>query len=385
MGSHSRSGSTRGFWVGAATVLLFSALIGPFPLWWGKSRQVLEVRILDKTVADASMREHKGLVWLLNHDRWVKPDGQDYRADTDYQGFFPLPDHQWRVVEPPLEGPVDLTYIADTYGVYAEEFYGENLGNRSRKLHGGLTLEEVKGLEKSLARGGTLVAEFNTFASPTALDARTAMGELLGLRWSGWIARFFVDLDRNEEMPPWAVSNWEKQTGKTWAFRGPGLLFASDADEIVVLEEGRQVDPGGACRLAFLAAGTQRFDLVGSYRYNYWFDVIEPLAGTEILAEYRLGLRPQGIKALAARGIPATFPALLARRRGDAPVYYFAGDFVDSPALPRIHRILGLPTFMGWVSEEGPRRNDRFFWRAYIPMMRRILDEAAERRKLRVG
>lgn len=49
---------------------------------------------------------------------------------------------------------VDFIYIADTYGVYTEDFYEENLrGDRSRLIYGGVELKETETIEEALKKG----------------------------------------------------------------------------------------------------------------------------------------------------------------------------------------------------------------------------------------
>ncbi len=70
----------------AFIVLLF---LSPFIFWLLQGNEPLNVAIIDKTVPSEEYREHKGLTWVLNHQRYVKEDESDYLADTDYFGFMP--------------------------------------------------------------------------------------------------------------------------------------------------------------------------------------------------------------------------------------------------------------------------------------------------------
>jgi hypothetical protein len=53
-------------------------------------------------------------------------------------------------------------------------------------IYGGLKDAEVDAVEEFGARGGHIVAEFNTFASPTSGESRERLEALFGLDWSGW-------------------------------------------------------------------------------------------------------------------------------------------------------------------------------------------------------
>jgi len=122
------------------------ALLAPFAVWLSRPSRELKVFIVDKTVAESSGREHAGLTWLLNHRKYFKPGGVAYDRDQDYYGFVPGPDHSWEAREPSIrKAAPELIYLADTYGVYTEEFYGLNRGNRTQLIYGGLRDEEAKG------------------------------------------------------------------------------------------------------------------------------------------------------------------------------------------------------------------------------------------------
>lgn len=45
--------------------------------------------VIDKTVPDDTYREHKGLMWLLNQQKYVQSNGEPYRLKEDYVGFVP--------------------------------------------------------------------------------------------------------------------------------------------------------------------------------------------------------------------------------------------------------------------------------------------------------
>ena len=50
----------------------------------------LQVILVDKTVPNRQYREHTGVIWALNHGKFKKNSGEDYRVDQDYFGFFLL-------------------------------------------------------------------------------------------------------------------------------------------------------------------------------------------------------------------------------------------------------------------------------------------------------
>ncbi|MDQ1910171.1 hypothetical protein RAC89_06620 [Paenibacillus sp. GD4] len=366
-------------WV-AGFLLLLSVLSIPVFVWALQPSHLLNVAILDKTVPDTTFREHKGLMWLLNHMKYVKHDKTAYTVEKDYYGYVPEPEgHSIRELD--LSNDYDLLYIADTYGVYKDDISGViEHGNRSNKIYGGLQASDIDQVKNALFKGTTLIAEFNTFGSPTDPEAKKALYEILGLRWSGWIGRFFPELSGGGELPEWAKSNYEHQTGTKWSFAGPGFVFVSEQDQIIVLEEGK--DTGKSGNVFRLTEEGEAF--VGSSlkaRYNYWFDVIEPEDSKEVLAYYQLDVTDAGEDKLREQGLPSTFPAVIRHDTGIYRAYYFAGDYADNNEVPGFYKASWLDSIFRAVSWDSGKSEQSFYWRAYLPLMKRIFKEATDLRE----
>ncbi|MEB3751821.1 hypothetical protein MKY25_08130 [Geobacillus sp. FSL W8-0032] len=127
-------------WLYVYIVLVVLLLSAPYWLWWLKPETKLELLIVDDTVPDRSYREHQGLVWLLRAQKYVHRNGKTYDAARDYVGFVPKGGGAYEVRPLPntMDG-YDAVYVADTYGVYEEEFVRQRTdGARSAKVHGGL-------------------------------------------------------------------------------------------------------------------------------------------------------------------------------------------------------------------------------------------------------
>jgi len=360
--------------------LLALALLAmsPWLLWLARPARRLRLAVLDKTVANASYREHRGLVWVMNHAKYVREDGSPYLAERDYFGFAPraAPGRSVRELPTPIPAS-DILYVADTYGVYSNDLRGDNRsGERSRKVYGGLEESEVARMRDALRAGTTLIAEFNSFASPTGRRTRDAFCKLLGLRWDGWIGRFFVDLKAGREVPEWAVRNFQAQYRQPWKFQGPGYLLVNESDRVIVLEEGRDVGRAG-CRVQLTAAGQAAFGLSAAARYNYWFDVVAPEPGTQVLAAYSLPVTPAGGAKLREHGLPASFPAVLHRTTGSGGIYYFAGDYADSDDVPFFYQFYGWDRLKQGFTLDSRQNNRSFYWRIYVPMMEQILADTA--------
>ncbi len=257
-------------------LLILLVVLSPLLLWFSEENRELNVLVLDNTVPDTKYREHKGLFWILNNEKYVL-DGRNYDKKIDYYGFFPLENNNFKIRKVPLTlKDIDVIYIADTYGVYDEEFYGKNIeGTRSKLIYGGMYEDDLNSIETYLTNGTTLISEFNTFGSPTKNDTRLRLYELLKVEWSGWIGRYFYDLSKEIEVPTWAINNWETQYGKDWNFSGPGFVFADEGDRIVVLEEKKDITSRG-CLMRYTDKGRNYFRINEDIRYNYWFDIVKP-------------------------------------------------------------------------------------------------------------
>lgn len=147
-------------------------LITPWAIWQLQKDKPINAWIIDKTVPTNDYREHRGLFWVLNHLKFsnsltAKPF--DYRQD--YYGYFPTAKgDKIKEISPALSRP-DLIYIADSYGVYQDDFKEQSAGAKSPLIYGGLSSRELLYIKQNLA-GSTLIAEFNTMGSPTSPEVR---------------------------------------------------------------------------------------------------------------------------------------------------------------------------------------------------------------------
>ncbi|WP_409288664.1 hypothetical protein [Peribacillus sp. SCS-37] len=352
------------FW--SYLVLLLLLLTSPFWLWQLKGTKELDVLVVDKTVSDTSYREHKGLMWILNNGKYKKEDGQPYRLERDYRGYKPGENGKHRISTLPENlDSYDLIYLADQYGVYNDDVNSSKKG--SGLLYGGLTRKEISKLESALSGSKkTLIAEFNTFASPADDEVKQRMESLLGIKWQGWIGRYFSDLE-GREVPEWARSSYKEQNGKQWNYTGEGFLFVNRTGRLVVLPKTSLTAKNG---LSFTLTPKGR-ELAGKNlkaRYGYWFDVIEPEPGTETLAQYEIPVKKKAENRLKSEGIPLKFPAILHQKNAGYNSYYFAGDFADEEEVPGIYQTTGTTALKRLTGQS-------FFWESYVPLMQGILEK----------
>jgi hypothetical protein len=341
--------------------LLLLLFLSPYWLWALKDSKPLNVLILDKTVPDATYREHKGLVWLLNNEKYLNSKGNPYSLEDDYFGFIPKDNGQFAIKELPKQlSKYDVIYLADQYGVYEEEFYGENqLGKRSESLYGGLELAEIEQIENTLfkEKGKTLIAEFNTFASPTTNDVRLKISNLLNVNWSGWIGRYFPNLS-STEVPIWVKDQYAGE----WNFKGSGLVFVNEADYVHVVEEKDLTNQG--VPILFTKNGENYFKENLNSIYQYWFDIVDANSGIEVLANFQLPVNEKVNEELRELGIPKTFPAIIHHENVQFQSFYFSGDFADEAEVPSIYQTRGISFWKKTVSER-----HSFYWKTYVPIM----------------
>ncbi|WKA56803.1 hypothetical protein [Planococcus shixiaomingii] len=353
----------------------------PILIWFLKEEKNVEVAIINKTVPNETYREHQGLSWLLNHNRYVNSKGQPYEVSEDYFGFAPDEagkTYETRAVPDSLEGK-DLIYLADTYGVYKEDLpwqEEEKKPGSSSLLYGGLEMKEWQTIKDQVnAHGADLVVEFNTFASPTPEDVRKDISDFLALDWSGWSGRHFTDLDFSAgEVPQWIVANYEKEEGKDWSFTGGGFILVNDFEGTVVVlsEELGEVGAGGL-HLSFTEKGQEHFSLDKSPSFDYWFDINEAAPEAQVLADYQWNVKESGTAKLKEAGIPEAFPAVLYQQKNQSNVYYFAGDFVDVGEMPSFYRYAAFSNIRSFLSFNALGGESNFYWKTYTPMMKTIL------------
>lgn len=344
--------------------VLLLLFLSPFWLWALKESKPLNVLILDKTVPDKTYREHKGLVWILNNAKYLNSKNEPYSIQDDYFGFIPKDNGQFAIRELPKQlDKYDVIYLVDQYGVYEEEFYGENqLGKRSERLYGGLELAELEQIENSLfeEKGKTLIAEFNTFASPTTNDVQMKISNLLNVKWTGWIGRYFPNLS-SAEVPVWV----KEQYAEEWNFDGPGLVFVNEDDYVYVVEEKDLTHQG--VPIHFTKNGESYFKENLNSVYPYWFDIVDANNDNEVLANFHLPINEKVNEELSELGIPETFPAITHHENVQFQSFYFSGDFADEAEVPSIYQTRGLSFWKKKVSER-----DSFYWKTYVPMMTHI-------------
>ncbi|WP_203248569.1 hypothetical protein [Sporosarcina beigongshangi] len=358
-------------------ICICSVIALPIILWFLEPEKRLNIAIIDKTVPNDTYREHLGITWVLNNLKYVNSKDEEYDSSTDYFGF--VPDEKKESYEikhlPTNYSDFDVIYLADTYGVYNEDLpwiKKDREGSRSSKIYGGLEEAEWSAIIDRLneEKKSLLVAEYNTFASPTNQGVREGVSDYLGLEWSGWVGRYFdeLDPDKNSEIPQWILDEFQD----TWKYSGVGFVLVNDdTSEVIVLEKKKHFKDEGI-HIAFTEEGEKKFGLTKSPDYQYWFDIVTPENDTKVLANYKWDLTEHGIHLLNENEVPIQFAAVLENEHRTSPSYYFAGDFNDIAKVPTFYQLKGLQHLykIGQTFSE-----DTFYWSVYVPMMKKILED----------
>lgn len=349
-------------------MVIIAIALSPRLFWSMKDSKQLSVEVIDKTVPKKDYREHNGLFQVLDYEKIVDSSGKPYDIGKDYFGFDPydgVPGVTYDVDSSP-----DLIYVTDTYGVYSDDLEDNPAGKRSELIDGGMTLLEWNAIMASKTEHTTLLSEFNSFASPTEESVSTIMQKNLGVRWDGWIGRYFPDLS-NDEIPDWLITEYEEQTGQKWTFKDEGLAFVHNKGEIVVLDEKGN---NGQVEAIPTKLGKDKFPSIRTTPYLYWFDIIEPLAGTDELARYSLNLTETGTSIVKKAGIPTEFPAIV--HNSSNQTYYFAGDYADFEKRA-FTKWQGFPKMYTYFASD----LSEFYWNMYFPMMSDILNQIHEEKE----
>jgi len=363
------------------TLFVFSCASSPVR-WYLKAESPWRVAVVDKTVPHANYREHGALFWVLRHEKISSPLGaRDWTLDQHYVGFVPTPDnpdHRGEghdLTERDLAN-ADLLFLADTYGVYEGDYLDARGAaaalDYSAKIYRGLSSEEASIVERFTdGGGGHLIAEFNTFASPTTRSARQTMERLLGLHWSGWTGRYFNELSDDNEVPAWAHREYEKQYEEEWTFDGSGFLLVREDATLFVLREVLEVARDGLT-IWVRAGGVMMDGILDGVAFNYWFDVVAADGNSEVPAMFQFDLLDSGRALMERFGVPTEFPAVVVASR-DPLRMYLAGDFSDAAGSLGPHWLEGLPWFnKKLLSIWFPRSSSQesFYWGFYIPLLR---------------
>ena len=363
-------------------------------VWLCTPNKKFVIAIVDKTVLTQDGQEHISLNWVLNHNKITKTHNKPYSISKDYFGFFPLKNEKYELKGlerfssyqlSQLSRDAAMVYFTDTYGIYNNEWFKEgNISARSGILYGGLTYQDIELLADMKEGHKLILTEFNTIGSPTQTANRLAFEKMFALKWTGWTGRYFnnLNVDTNLEIPEWLVLNYKKNHNGKWPFKSAGLVFVNNHDEVVVLEEGKDLKTALPYILATVDA-QERLGLPKKIKYAFWFDVMKPdLEINKIEASFKLDFLAAGKAKLENNGIPLSFPAIISHLE-DYRFYYFSGDFSDNSISLNSSYFKGIGFFKSFFYDDrDPAERSSFFWKFYRPLLHNILKEEIENQSL---
>lgn len=385
--------------LGGTTIVFLAILLIPFISWKLASVKEMNIWIYDKTVPFSDYREHQGLVWILNNLKIINSKTKkNFDEAKDYIGVVPNGGkYEERKLKDIVEYP-EVIYLADAYGVYTNDITLEkNINNqsvfeyinpfskknnelikkvdekRSSLIYGGISENEFAIIEKNL-KDNLLIGEFNIASSPTNQSVKQKIGNLFGVKWGKWIGRFFDNLNKDSgDISKILVDVYENQYHEEWNFKGIGLVLISENDEIVVLENTKDLQ--NEYLKINLTKEYKKYKIEDNINYGYWFEFIEPNENSKIVANYSLKLTKDGHKKFADIGLKNTFPAVVCNDSNGYKSFYFAGDFVDIKEKSNIWQFNGFDIYKREISRIYPKSPEYFYWNFYVPIIKNIFKE----------
>lgn len=365
--------------------LLLIIVLGSWLLWFLKDEKPINVYILDKTVPTLKRTEHKSFNWILNHNRYVKPNGDLYDIDQDYYGFFPIhsksQEFDFRSVRiheiEDIAANYDMLYYTDTYGVYYNEWYkrGTKDVKHTQKVYGGLNQNDYLLLKEMKERKKLIITEFNLYNAPTNGLIREKVETLFELNWSGWTGKYFASLDttNGKKFPRWIVNLYMGQNNNQWPFKKAGIVLVHKFGTIAVLE----LDQHLTKEIPVIQAEQsmiERFGVPENTYYPQWFDITFAENKNDILANFTIHVNAKGDSILRKYNLKPVFPAVI-EHTNDYRFYYFGGDFAENSVSNKTAFFEGYHNIVSVVSRDNYKDTDKFYWQFYVPMMTRILDD----------
>ena len=346
----------------------------------------MDIILIDKTVPDLERVKHKSFNWILANERFVKKGNKrSYSYLKDYYGFIPLRPLREKQYDKKdlrlsntliLADSTDALYIADTYGVFFNDWYkGINKSRKSRKLYGQLNNNDFLLIKEMKDRNKLIILEYNSFDYPTAQFESVRTQEKLGITFSGWTGKHFASLDTTQlDFPIWMTTMYRKQYKQPWTFKKSGVVILKEK-EIIVLEEGTHLK-NSMPHIVTDESYCEKYAVAGSVAFDQWFDIIDPLQNN-IISKFKIETTPLGDTLLLNHFISNEFPAVV-QEPATNRIYYFSGDFAHTDVPVWTSRFLGVHKLKGLLYSTKPDDTRRFFWLYYRPLINGIFTDYYE-------
>jgi hypothetical protein len=371
------------------TILIILVILVLIPLvsWliWGlNSGKPLNIMVLNKTVLSLERKEHRALFWFLIHEKYTKPDGKAYNMNKDYFGFHPIRPEKSRkyVINrvklteiDKLASDYDVAYIADTYGVFFNEWYrGRNINDKGTLIEGGLNNNDYLFIKKMYELKKLIIGEYNFFAHPTDDLVRHRAEDLLGIQWSGWIGKYFnnLNIEKSKTLPIWIVEQYNSKNETDWDFKGEGIVLVNEiTKDVIVLEAGKHLEINEP-EIQTTEYGKTNFKVPENVNFCQWFEITYS-EKNNIVAEFKIHINLEGKPLLDKYNLPSRFPAIIESASG-SPFYYFTGDFTEYPITMFTAKLAGINLLKGLFYCDKPGSLSKFYWTYYQPLLKEILE-----------
>lgn len=365
--------------------ILILTLFGSWLTWFLKTERTLNVYLLDKTVPTTERAEHKSFNWILDHNRYVKPNGDLYEVNKDYYGFFPLnsksQEFDFRSVRiheiEEIADTYDMLYYADTYGVYYNEWYKKGASDvkHTQKVYGGLNQNDYLLMKEMKEQSKLIITEFNLYNAPTTGLIREKVETLFGLNWSGWTGKYFPSLDtaKGRDFPQWIVSLYQEQNNNQWPFKNAGIVLVHKFGTITILEQGTHLNQ----EIPFILAKQEAMDRFGvpeMVHYPQWFDITFTGDKNKVLANFKIHVNAKGDSLLRHYNLKPVFPAVI-EHKNDYNFYYFGGDFAENSINSNTAYFEGYHNLVSLFDGSNYKKSNKFYWQFYLPMTTTIIDD----------
>ncbi|MDN4602655.1 hypothetical protein P5G61_15570 [Paenibacillus sp. F6_3S_P_1C] len=357
-------------WALASLTVVSVVLVIPWILWQSQAPIPLNIMIVDKGKPDFTYVGHKGLVWILNQQKIVQQTGEHYRYEEDYYGYQ-IQDGISRSERtlPDEVTDTDLIYLTANQNISSTDPNERIQG----KAYEGLTIYDAQKINEAATKGVTVVVEYSALSNAASNMTREQLYPILGMRSSGWQGKSVLDLQSADEVPRKVRMNYELREKKNWLFQGAGIVLIHEDGRVIVLKQGRDVKTGNI-KLAFTQEGKEWSGITRDIHYSEWFDIVVPEQQASVLAWYKTDLTENGQQKLMDAGIPAEFAALI-RNEGYNRTYYMAGTFGELEHYSFWRRIKGWDVVKTKLTPDQKGVPDRFYWKVYVPVMKKILQE----------
>ena len=362
--------------------------------WWMEPNKELSMILVNKSVNSTDGREHSALFWLLENQKYERPDGTPFSPAKDYLGIFPSGNGKFHIRDfetidhaevNRLSRTTDLVYYIDTYGVYGEPLKEEDKQETEVPglIYGGMSRNDIEFLKNAKQRGKSIVAEFNILGLPTHTEVRRSFEREFGVEWTGWAGKYYVLLDKNSgALPSWLVAGYEKQNGQKWNFKTPGVVFTHEDGRILVLAEGEDLHKALPVIHTF-GYGCDSLGMVKTIGFEHWFDVMRYNDSiNHAISAFELNVTDKGREQLTRNGLPLRFPAVIMHHEADYRFYYLCGDYGNRQIVPLLTRFKGSYHMERFFRDRNNiRGGDDLFYRFYVPLLSGVIKRSHQTRR----